>query len=98
MDCNTEYRKSKTLEERKLLSDALLNQHPDKLPIIFEPELSLVKKQEGSEKFKYVKMLVSKYYQMARIKQMLQEKLKLAPDETVFIFLDKKSVQPCSSI
>ena len=96
MENCTEYKKSKTADERRRLTEELLRQHPDKVPIIFEPDKSLLKNGDG--KFKVTKMISPKIYHVTRIKQMLQSKLNLAQDETLFIFKDKKSIQPCRLI
>ena len=95
MENFTDYRKAKPLDSRKKAAEELFKQHPDKVPLIFEPEKALASK-EGS-KFKVMKMLSPRNQQIARTKQMLQTKLSLAPDETLFIFKDGKSIQPCRS-
>ena len=94
MENFTDYKKAKTVEERKKTAEALLKQHPDKVPLVFEPDKSLRDREGG--KFKVTKMLSPRNQQFARIKMTLQTKLSLAPDETLFIFKDSKSIQPCS--
>ena len=96
METCKDYKKSKTVEERKRLSEELLVQHPDKAPIIFTPDETLLKFNKDSSKFKVVKILAQRSHNMAKLQQILQSKLEMAPDETLFIFLNKKSLQPGS--
>ena len=89
------FKKQYSLQDRFAESERILKKHPDRIPIICEKSKSNSYDLPNITKHKY---LVPKELTVCQFNYFVRQRLKLASDESLFLFINKKIISSTSII
>ena len=81
----TRFIKKFSLEKRKIEADRILEKYPNRIPIIVQKNPGC--KLPDIDKYKY---LVPMDLTMCQLMFVIRKRIKLKPEESIYVFIDKK--------
>ena len=82
-----------SLEKRKIEADRILEKYPNRIPIIVQKDPNC--KLPDIDKYKY---LVPADLTMAQLMYVIRKRIKLKPEESIYVFINKKIISSHSNV